>query len=142
MIQRIQTIFLLAAAGAFIALYALPLATSEAPSEIGVFMDSEYNVFDNTVLAVLTGLGALISILTIFDFRNRRRQVRASYLGILVSAVTMILAYVLFSNEEVAEGTSIAAGAFMLVAAIVLFVLAVVYIRKDDKLVKSMDRLR
>jgi len=140
MIQRIQSLFLLAAGGLLLSLFKLPLAKSEkAFGEI--YANNTLDLNDHIGLLVLTVLGGLLAIGTIFLFNNRKLQSTLSYTVALLSIVLFGLGYWLYSSTEGGEA-SISAGLFMPLAALVLANLASVFIKKDDNLVKSMDRLR
>ena len=140
MIQRIQSIILLLAAGAFGALFALPIATTAEPSVQGIFADSIYNLADSTTLTVLVGFGVLIALIAIFSFKNRKRQILIGYLGMLTAVGIAVASFVMLYQSETTS--TYQAGMFVPAVAVVLFAVANYFIRKDDKLVRSMDRLR
>lgn len=147
MIQRIQTIFLaLAAAGSF-ALLALPFASSESPAP-GIFSDQEYTIQDHTALLVLFLLGAILSFVAIFLFRNRPTQMKLVRLGSVVLLAALALSVILFFNE-VKSNEAMASmevnyelGLYLPVAALLFLGLALRAIRKDEQTVRSIDRLR
>lgn len=146
MIQRLQTIFLFLAFLAFGALFKFPFAGSEVQSA-GFLADKQYNIFDNIFLLVLTSVGGLIALSAIFLFKNRILQLRFSILSIVINILILIVAAVLFYNEAVnlpANGGEIsdAAGLYMPFTGILAGILASRYIRKDEKIVRNMDRLR
>ena len=140
MIQRIQSIILLLAAGAFGALFALPIAATAEPSAQGIFADSVYNLADSTILMALVGLGVLIALIALFSFKNRKRQMLIGYLGMLTAVGIAVASFVMLSQSETTS--TYQAGMFVPAVAVVLFAVANHFIRKDDKLVRSMDRLR
>lgn len=145
MIQRIQTIFLLLAGAAFGALFALPFATSDKTSP-DLLSDRTFDVMDNPILMILAGVGVLVSLISIFMFKNRKTQIKLGYIMIILGILIPIAAYLLFTNEapNIPEEANISdgIGAYIPFAAIILALLANRFIKKDDKLVKSMDRLR
>jgi predicted membrane protein len=145
MIQRIQSIFLLLASLAFFSLFALPLATS-AKAGVGFLADKVYNIMDHPALLALTIIGGVTALAAIFLFRNRGLQLRLTILTLVLSILLPVLAYLLVMTEgtsttEQAVYTE-SAGIFMPVVALVFSILAQRNIKKDDKLVRSMDRLR
>lgn len=146
MIQRIQTIFLLLAAGALGSLFALPFATTEGEEAMGIFTDSEYNLYDNIGLLILVAFGILVALVAVFSFKNRIRQIRLGYLGMLLSLLVPVMAFLYFTSQiekmDEAQGTADALGIVAPFVALVFFLAANYYIKKDDKLVRSMDRLR
>ena len=145
MIQRIQSVFLLLAALLFGALFLLPLAQcSELTTPY--FDDGVYKIDDHLALGVLAGLAVLLSLISLFAYKSRSLQLRLGYFTIAVAIVILLTAYLLLSQSGASFGgpqpVKILLGAFIPVAAIVLLWLANMNIRKDERLVKSMDRLR
>lgn len=145
MIQRIQSIFLLLVALAFIALFQFPFAVSDI-ANAGFLMDKDFDVYDNPVLMILAGLGAVVAIIAIFLFKNRPLQIRLTYITIIVGILLLVVAVVLFYNQtaEIFQTAQIndSVGLYMPFLGLVFGFLAARFIRKDDKLIKSMDRLR
>lgn len=146
MIQRIQTIFLLLAAGALGSLFALPFATTAEPEVKGIFTDSAFDLYDNIGLLSLVGLGILAALIAMFSFKSRVRQMRFGYFGVVISGLIPIIAFLYFTSQiEKMDQTQPTADALGIIApfvALVLFLAANYYIKKDEKLVRSMDRLR
>ena len=145
MIQRIQTIFLLLAAVAFGLLFVFPFASSST-SAGELFGDGLYNLNDHVILLVLGVLGAVVSLANIFLFKNRPLQGRLSYLIVVFAVLIAFVAAFFFmgESEQMAETQVVndQAGMYMPIIAIVSGILASVFINKDEKLVKSSDRLR
>lgn len=146
MIQRIQTIFLFIAALAFAALFKFPFAISDV-SNNGFLADKDFDVYDSPVLLVLAGLGVLIALVAIFLYKNRTLQIRLSYLVIILGILLIVVAVILFYNEATTLLDKVhkiddAAGLYMPILAFIAGFLAAMFIRKDEKLVRSMDRLR
>jgi len=145
MIQRIQSVFLLLAAASFGGLLNFPLAISDKPTA-QFLADSVYDITDHIALLVLTILGIGISLITIFLFRNRPLQLKLGYIIIPLAILLPLAAFLLFTNESAVMDTTVQvndqAGMFLPAGAILFGALAIYFIRKDDRLVKSMDRLR
>ena len=145
MIQRIQSIFLLLASITFFLQFIFNFATSDKTSP-GFLNDKIYNVLDNPVLLVLTILGGSVALISIFLFRNRPLQLRLGYIVIVLCILLPLVAFLLMYNEptglskgvEIRDGLAI----YLPVAGLITSILATRYINKDNKLVKSMDRLR
>lgn len=145
MIQRIQSILLFLAGVAFFSVFSLDFATSNKPNP-GVLADQVYNVQDSGILMALAIIGGIASLGAILLFRNRGLQLRISYLSVVMAILLPLVACLLIFNErtlevqglEITEGLAI----FPPIVALVLAIVAGRYIKKDDKLVKSMDRLR
>lgn len=146
MIQRIQSIFLLLLAVSIGLLFVWPIATS-SQKDAYLFADGQYSVEDNTVLMLLTALCAVLAIGAIFLFRNRGLQLRMTYLATVCSILIPLVAILIYLNDT--KNSAVPAntiddqvGAYLPVLGILFGILAARAIRKDDKLVKSMDRLR
>lgn len=149
MIQRIQSIYLLLAAAALGGQFGLPYlqAGENNPARtLPALADGVFNPLDNPGLLGLTILGAAVSLAAIFMFKNRLLQGRLA--GVSVIAGILLLALAAFATkstfDQAPEGSSIqfAAGLALPLLAIVLNWLATRSIRKDEALVRSMDRLR
>lgn len=95
-------------------------------------------------LSVLIILIPLISLITIFIYKNRKVQLRLSlFLIILISVFVIALIHVSLSVISKFEA-SIIPGYKMIIPVLILIISILAYrgIRKDDRLVKSNDRLR
>lgn len=145
MIQRIQSILLFLAGVAFFSVFSLDFATSNKPNP-GVLADQVYNVQDSGILMALAIIGGIASLGAILLFRNRGLQMRVSYLSVVMAILLPVVAFLLIYNERTLEvqGLEISDGLAIYppLIALVLAIVAGRYIKKDDKLVKSMDRLR
>jgi len=152
--QRIQSIFLLLAAIALGLLF-LPVmsfisinGTQESlqNAEVGMLADGVLNIKDQVVFQILTVLGAIASIVAIFMFKNRSLQISLSRLTLVISILIMVLSGVFFYMDyQLIEANTLISGDFGLLSPVlgILFsFLAIRYIKKDDQLVKSSDRLR
>lgn len=145
MIQRIQTLYLILASGLLFALLAVPfLVTMPMPLDPAL-KDGDFDVFDNPGLLGLSVLGGLATLATVFVFRNRRLQGRMA--GALLVVSILLIALETFSVYRTLSATAIhipqwQAGIGLAPLAAVLQVLARRAIRRDENLVRSIDRLR
>ncbi len=145
MIQRIQSVFLVLAATCFGLLFGVPMAISDTATA-QFLSDRVYDVTDHPALIVLSILGTVLCLIAVFVFRNRTLQLKLGYLIIALAILLPIATFLLFTNES----ANIAAtaqvedqiGMFLPLGAVLFGGLANYFIRKDEKLVKSMDRLR
>ena len=136
MLQRIQTIYLLLAAltsGGLIFIFKL----WEDQSGQVVFVE------DVLVVLAMTLVSALISFVAIFLFKNRKLQFVLGRLNILLNLILLGL-FVYWSLNISGESNISEKGIGMLIPvfSIVFLVLANKAIKKDEDLVKSVDRLR
>lgn len=146
MIQRIQTIFLFLAVLAFGSLFYFPFAKTEEAYE-KFLSDKVYNLADSSLLMVLVVIGICISLFAIFFYRNRPFQVKLGWIAVIIGVLIPVLAWwELYSGTTemgiTANDYSIGIGLFLPVIIIILLMLAMRYIKKDEKLVRSSDRLR
>jgi peptidoglycan/LPS O-acetylase OafA/YrhL len=145
MIQRIQTIFLILAACSFGALFLFPFATSDV-SAAHFLADKVYGIQDHLALLSISIFLIGVSVFTIFLFRNRKLQRRLVYLIIILSLGLGIAAYILLKMDTgetlLSAGIHGKPGILLPLAGMIFCFLAGYFIGKDDKLVKSMDRLR
>ena len=106
-------------------------------------------VSKNMGVGVLQGVILLLSLVIIFLFKNRSLQMKLAKLNILLIALE-IAAIVMYidtarnaindSAEAIAIGVKF--GAIIPVLSLILTYLAIRFIKKDDDLVRSADRLR
>ncbi len=147
MIQRIQSIFLLLASACSFALFGLPFATvKEQVADSALFAtDTVYNLNDSTALLGIYVVAGLLALVAIFLFKNRKQQVVVARIAAVVNLIGIVLAIVMFIQDSVMESTVTpddGLGLYTPIIGFVLNLLAIRAIQKDDKLVKSMDRLR
>jgi hypothetical protein len=155
MLQRIQSIYLLAAGLVIGALFLFPLVhnvyVAGKPITImvtGIYQDvngqsSHTEMF--TLLAIATGLVALLPIALIFMFKNRKLQINLCYLLMLI-----VIGYSYWVSQTVKgaiEGNLLnmnnyGIGIILISLSLLLIVVAQKAMQKDEKLVRSADRLR
>jgi len=133
MIQRIQSIYLL------IATIAMALVSFKVP----VWSLNEELTFalDDTKMFILTFTACLFSGLTIFLFKNRNLQMKLIRLSILMLMVIGVRLAMLLGNDEFVFTLNTKCIAF-LIASFIALVMAFRGVKKDDDLVRSVDRIR
>lgn len=145
MIQRIQSIFYLLAALCAAGLFFLPLASSDK-SASPFLEDKIFNVQDHIALLIITGLAVLLPLITIFLFKNRPLQIKLGALGLLFPLLVAGAGIWMFLKSGTAEIESAAVsqefGLFLPIGVVIFGILANRFVKKDDELVKSSDRLR
>ena len=129
MLQRIQTVWIFLAILGAIFLFVT---------------GQDFSVFGPTpFISVVCVVLILFGFLSILSYKDRKRQILLNNISIFINALLLgLLAYWLLSlsgginfPEKGIEPL------FPLISMICLFI-ANIYIRKDDRLVKSVDRLR
>ncbi len=97
-------------------------------------------------IAVTASLAALLALYSIFIFRNRKLQMKIGAVNALVIMITVVVAvYLIYSGEkELGQGNkgTFYPGFYLPLGALIFNSLANRFIRKDDKLVRSVDRIR
>jgi hypothetical protein len=142
MIQRIQTIYLLIAAILIGLVFALPVAQISANGQNYVLTSSGSLhggiLIHNWVALVIL----IVHAIAIFSFKKRKNQIKVVVAAIILLVVQLGLfcyfAYIQLSNATVEWKL---AAVFPLLAIIFDF-LAIRTIRKDEALVRSLDRIR
>jgi hypothetical protein len=147
MIQRIQSIYLLLASIASAGVFVLPFASvAQAEPTSSLFNDATYNAQDSMSLMAIFGLNAFLALAAIFLFNNRNLQSRIAMLGVALALASAALAFLTFSQDAwAASNTSLLKEQYGLglpLFAAIFYLIARFNIKKDDKLVSSMDRLR
>ncbi len=149
MIQRIQSIFLLLASAAGFGQFAAPYLSAEAgnpATSLPALSDNVLNPFDNPGLLGLCALSGIVSLVAIFLYRNRPLQMRLCGGAAIASLLlTVLTAFVVFQlTQQMPAGGNVHFGAGLALPAVTMVFdwLAARFIRKDENLVRSMDRLR
>ena len=136
MIQRIQTLWLLLASICAFASVNLPFyfGSLEVPGPTVTI--TPYDHFMLLVFVIATGLVALINI---FLYSNRSLQIKISAVGVLLGLANL-MHYFLYMRNFKSGGLSLYSIFSFLVP--VFFILSIIGMYKDQKLLKSLDRLR
>lgn len=136
MLQRIQTIYLLLAAGVSTGLiFVFELWVN--PEEVKVY------AIDNIYVFAAFLASAILSIISIFRFKNRKSQFMLGRLNIILNF--FLLGFFVFQSLNVSGETAVSEkgiGMLLPIISIVFLALANKAIKKDEDLVKSVDRLR
>ncbi|RFS23840.1 DUF4293 family protein [Chitinophaga silvatica] len=147
MIQRIQSLYLLLAAAAGTAALSFNLwkaTLSSNPNPVTVNASSNYLLFVLYIIIILLSIG------TIFLYKKRKVQFRLSIFNILFAFAALAYQYVVVqktANKLTEGGTTIVSASylpasFLPIVIIILLFLAARGMYKDEKLIKSLDRLR
>ena len=135
MIQRIQSVYLSGVAVIGVVLFLVPFGTIDGFTLTATELSNSKEVLKQTYpLAVVIGLGLLVALASIFTFKNRKLQIKLCTLSMINQAAILALAMFLYL-----DGT---AGIYIPVIGMILSFLATKAIKKDEDLVKSVDRLR
>ncbi len=136
MIQRIQTLYLALAAivsGIFIFVFSMWTTASG---------DVLFAQQDMTMMIMFLA-SALISVVTILKFKDRKSQFVLGRLNIILNFV--LLGFIVYQSQTLSGETAVSEkgiGMVLPLVSIVFIALANKAIKKDEDLVKSVDRLR
>jgi len=157
MIQRMQTVWLFASAVVLLGLFVFPYVSYIDLVGLGkkIMVTGVYSSVNNEPIresatwlkAVMVALVAICPIFIIFFYKNRKKQIRYALIAMLF--IVLLGVWMLCSanallgeiSQKVGFG-NIGVGFFLLPIALVFLAMAIRAIRKDEKMLKSADRLR
>ena len=143
MIQRIQSIYLLIAtlvSGGLVFVFNLWSNLKEQIFALDLLMRESFLL---KVIPLLFLLSAVVSFLDVFLFKNRKLQFVVGRLIILINLFLLgLLIYVSLTLPGEISISKKGIGMFLPILVVLLIVLANKAIKKDEDLVKSVDRLR
>ncbi len=139
MIQRSQSIWLLLAS--VCAFLSIKFPFFYINSIVPGVATEEYNATSNVLLLILTSiLGALLLFL-IFLYKNRKLQLQLTFLALAVSALNIYLYFQYgYINQPAKPGIALSSAFSFLIP--IFCIMAIIGIRKDMKLIRSLDRIR
>jgi hypothetical protein len=143
MIQRIQSIWLLLAAVFAAVTFRFPFYSGERITDYAAQSTAHADLTATSTiwLSILTVITGVLALVDIFLFQNRKLQLRICYLGIFCT-VGLLTLYFLEASKFVSGKGTYALSCTFHFAILALFILAARGISKDNKLIRSMDRLR
>ena len=164
MLQRVQTIYLTLAFICIALLLTFPVFTISSTVN-DIVTTSEFNAFgfqtlnsetESTPFYLLYVFMALFSLAGILLYKNRNKQIKIVRLGLITHLLVAIgfLTFSLFGKSVLLEKITpegiespelkfgFGLGYYLLFISIAFLFLAIKGIRADEKLVKSLDRLR
>ena len=144
MIQRIQSIWFFLAAFFSGALFIFPLYHYTVEGATSASLLGARNEY---MLLVMAAIMTLLPLIAIFMFKNRKQQKGMAWISILSSAgfIAVMLMNIQKLKNAVPPATNdnfALPGPIIPALAIVFLLLALSGIRKDEALLKSVDRLR
>lgn len=147
MIQRIQTLFILAAGMLIGSLYLQKFADIIVNDQLhifnafGIFKDEEL-LFSGLPIMILIGIIAVLHLVAVFLYKKRILQIRIlGFCMLLMLGLFGLFFYFTYASfEEVKVAFKVAVA--LPIASIILDWLAIRAIGKDEALVRSLDRIR
>jgi hypothetical protein len=152
MIQRVQTLFLLGAVAVTACMLFLPFAqiTREGgivftATSMGLRDPGGETVYATLPVFILILVIALLLFVAIFLFKNRKLQIRFCVYGIILEfgLIGLLYYFWIFVLRDVEiESYMVRVPVVFPVVAIILIYLAFRGIRKDEILIRSLDKIR
>jgi hypothetical protein len=133
MIQRIQTIWLLLACAAAFSVLRFPFYYTPTPFALEINGSAGYSTL------ISLAFSACLSFITIFLYGNRMLQLKVVIVNFLLS---VLVGYFVYKIVVANPGGGFTLPSLALFIIPVLQIMAIVNIYKDDRKVKSADRLR
>ena len=157
MIQRIQSVFLALVFLLGMVLFVSPVLSFT--SYENTFLMNAYhtiNSVDNTVVSKNIGIGAmqglvaLLALVSVFLYKKRQLQIKLCKLNILLVAIQIaaIVLYIDVAKETISPTSpndvliGIKYGAIFPIFSLIFLYLSIRFIKKDEDLIRSADRLR
>ena len=135
MIQRIQSLFFFFSAICSVTIvFAFPVLKDESISYL-------LKDFSYSFASLFVFLSAALSIFAIFQFKNRKKQQLIASIARLMITISFLI-IVFLHKEEGVEERVFSVGLFLFIIPYLALFLAGYFVKKDEKLVKSADRIR
>jgi len=159
MIQRVQSVFLLLVAIAMVTSTLSPIWLQVDPMqtqsmEMTAWSTTirdipEQNIISQTgniYIGILALLTAAIAIFSLLQYKNRKKQLLLNMVNALLMGLTLGFAvytsYKANENFNPAVGGAFLVGFYSIVFGLILNLIANRFIRKDEMLIRSVDRIR
>ncbi|MBS4013783.1 MAG: DUF4293 domain-containing protein [Bacteroidetes bacterium] len=155
MIQRVQTIYLIIIKVFVLLFLFAPVGEVSSNSSFASFSIMKINTSDSFEFQIqdswhrytVIALAAMIMVLTliiVFSYKNRRKQIKFNQMNLLlhILMISMTFFYVDFIKAQTGMVFNFGLAIAFPLVSIILILIANRAIRKDEKLVRSADRLR
>ena len=130
MIQRIQSLFFFFSAICSITIvYTFPVLRNDSTS----YLLSEHF----PIVRLVVFFSAALSIFAIFQFKNRNRQKFIATIARLMITVALLLLVFVYREDSFIDS-----GLLLLIIPFMALIAANIFIKKDEKLIQSADRIR
>lgn len=138
MIQRQQSLWLLLAIIAAALSFRFPFATGKGLVK-GLIADVTLHAGGHVLLVILTVCVLIIGGIAIFLYKDRKTQMKLAAAGAVLALLLLITYFVQLGKME---SNTLALSSILPFAILIGFAMAYRGIRHDEKLVKSLDKLR
>ena len=149
MIQRIQSLWFLLASGAAVLMFFFPVIELTSENTLYVYNYESISIggIDNLIqssyiVAGLLGIIALLSFFAVFLFKNRILQIRiCTFLLLLILILVALITFFSLSGKGNGPAT-VGLSAILPIVMFIFIMMARRAVKKDEALVKSVDRIR
>jgi hypothetical protein len=136
MIQRVQTLWLLfASACTFLTMKFAFYYTGAHPDQ----QSDQFNATTNMILLILTSMLGALCLFVIFIYKQRKLQLWLTILALFISILNIFL-FFNYTKNSIGGGLALTSVFAFVIPFFLFFAARGIY--RDQKLVKSMDRLR
>ncbi len=156
MIQRVQSLYLLGAITMMALMFFFPLAGYYGDLHISILYllgiknmvpdaPEIFSIYTTLPLVFIVVSMLIVSFTVILLYKKRLQQLKLIKLNILLNTILIIGIFIVYSRwlqASLNATESFKTAAFFPLASLVFFMLAYRGVRKDEKLVRSADRLR
>lgn len=147
MIQRIQSVFLLLASVSAFLLFYFPIWAANISFFIYESEVVRFSVWDSFALRALASIIGSISFINIFIFKKRKIQLFIGWLNIALTFAFVATVYFISKQLDFPIARQMITvklffGTYLPILIFVFTLLANFFIIRDERKVKSMDRLR
>ena len=154
MLQRVQSLFLLGVVVCMSITSVLPVWQYENTKMVmGQLIYSDMNggilgQLNMIYLLAISVTAGIIALINVFKYKNRALQIKVAMLNSMLIIVYMVLAFLFIPKQANAlmnleiEGIHFSVGYYLTPLALLCNILARVFIKKDEALVRLVDRLR
>lgn len=139
MIQRIQSVWLFLAVIFAALTYKFPFYTGNIIGKDNVQRYEKLVASSNYILLLLTAGFIAGTTAILFLYKNRKQQL---WLTVVAACLSIINLVIYFYEVKKFSSGNVSLSAILAFAIPIFLILAVNGIRKDEKLIKSLDRLR
>ena len=146
MLQRVQTIFLLCCLVICLLLHytpvyeLVPVVNNADPAAV----NPTFTIFKSAILVMLNAGVGVLTLVSIFLYKRRNLQIRLVNLNLLLTLI--LLGLMFFAADTMSQTNEMKVqykyGIYLPIVQVVFFFLAARFIKRDEDLVRSADRLR
>src|SRR5215467_3719364 len=139
MIQRMQSLWLMLAGACALLTYRFPFYSGNTLDKNNQLQPARFIASFDILINILTAIIIVACLVSIFLFKNRKLQLRLTIFALLVSVLNIIL-YFNKLNKFIHGELSLSCVFAFLIPLFLFFAARGIW--RDEKLVKSLDRLR